>query len=79
MDNTMNENQRVEDVETALKAIGRKISSDEFLVTNRSAIDEGLDITYTITIKQQNSGIFCGLNAVQKEPKKIIISLCNLK
>jgi len=75
----MNHDRRVEDVESALKAIADKIASNDFLEINRNAINEGLDITYTITIKQQNSGIFCGLNAVQKEPKKIIISLFNLK
>ena len=79
MDNTMNQEHPIEDVETALRAIARKISSDEFLSITRNVLDRGLNATYVLTIKKQNNGIFCGLDVDERIPRKRIIHFLKLK
>lgn len=75
----MNENGIIEDVESALKAIGQKIQSDFFVAAARNILDRGLNATYTITIKKQNNGIFCGLDIDERIPRKRVLHFLYLK
>ena len=75
----MNENETIEDMESALRAIGQKMQSDFFVAAARNILDRGLNATYTITIKKQNNGVFCGLDLDERVPRKRILHFLHLK
>lgn len=65
----MSENETIEDVESTLRAIGKKMQSDFFVTSLRNILDRGLNATYTITMKKQSDGIFCVLELDERVPR----------
>ncbi len=62
---------QLETVEEALRVIGEKISSDEFALFVRQALEAGTDIRYELTAKKGNQlGFVVNLNYVMQLPKK---------
>jgi hypothetical protein len=79
MDDTMNEEQMVEDLESALKEMAKNISAEYFLMATRNTLESGRNATYILNIKKCGNGIFCGLDVDEREPRRRVLHFCKLK
>ena len=78
---TMNEDgeQRIEDVESALKEIAKNISAEYFLMLTRNILDSNRNATYTLTVKKCSNGVFCGLDIDERVPRRRVLHFNKLK